>query len=66
MTGRHDEPAAAEPLRDDLCAWYGTPPWTRPVQPVDRPATDADTSAGDPADGEDYGPDAGPDNLLSF
>lgn len=52
MTGRHDEPAAAEPLRDDLCAWYGTPPWTRPVQPVDRPATGpVDTSAGDPAAG---------------
>lgn len=66
MTGRHDEPAAAEPLRDDLCAWYGTPPWTRPVQPVDRPATGpVDTSA----DGQDVDADVGTDsadNLLPF
>jgi hypothetical protein len=67
MTARHEEPAASEPLRDDLCAWYGTPPWTRPVQPVDRPATDpADTSADGQDYGQDAGPDAGADNLLPF
>ncbi len=58
----------AEPLRDDLCAWYGTPPWTRPAQQVDRPATSpVDTSAAVWSGGcSDYGPDVGADILLPF